>query len=95
MDLNESVEIKFVGKNNTILNVVSRGQFENVYKKKGWVLVNEDEKPVVKEQPLSEQPIEKIVEELKTTDEQEIKNLHTSKKKSTNVDKFNDKIIKE
>ena len=92
MDLNESVEIKFVGKTNTIFNVVSLAQFNNVYKKHGWVLVNEtkEEKPKVEDKP-----VEEVVEELKTTNEQEIKNINTMKKKANSVNKFNDNIIKE
>lgn len=90
MDLNESVEIKFVGKTNTVFNVVSLGQFENIYKKKGWVLVKE-----IKEEPKTEdKPTEEFVEELKTTNEQEIKNITTMKKKANSVNKFNDNILK-
>ena len=87
MDRNESVEIQFVGKTRSVFNVVSFEQFERIYKPKGWVLLNK-----VEEQPKKEQF---IVEELKTTDEQEIKNINTMKKKSTSVNTFNDKIIKE
>lgn len=117
MDINESVEIKFVGKNNTIFNVVSYGQFERVYKPKGWVLKDDsilkESKTKKKEQPikeatqeekkadvveelkLEEQPVEKIVEELKTTDETEIKNINNAKKKADVDVEFNDKIMKE
>lgn len=89
MDINESVKIKFVGKNNTIHNVVSFGQFEKVYKPKGWIL-NE----VQVEEP-KEKPVEKIIEELKTTNETEIKNITTAKKKASANVNFNDKIIKD
>ena len=101
MDINESVEIKFVGKNTTIFNVVSFAQFEKVYKPKGWVLKDNSVLDQVKEEKKEEvvdiikQPIEKVIEELKTTNENEIKNMNTAKKKAnTNVD-FNDKIMKE
>lgn len=105
MDINSSVEIKFVGQSRTIFNVVSYGQFLNVYKPKGWVLkdnsiVEEEPKKMTEEKQeevvnLEEKPVEKIVEELKTTDETVIKNLNTAKKKTTTSNKFNDKIIKE
>ena len=39
--------------------------------------------------------LNKVAEELKTTDEIEIKNINTMKKKSTKDNTFNDKIIKE
>lgn len=101
MDINESVEIKFVGKNNTIFNVVSYGQFERVYKPKGWVLKDNSVLDQVKEEKKEEvvdiinQPVEKIVEELKTTDETEIKNINKAKKKADVDVEFNDKIMKE
>ena len=102
MDINESVEIKFVGKNNTIFNVVSYGQFEKVYKPKGWVLKDNSVLDQVKEEEKKEevvdiinQPVEKIVEELKTTDETEIKNINKAKKKADVDVEFNDKIMKE
>ena len=40
MDKNQSVEIQFIGKKNTVFNVVSYDQFERIYKSKGWVLLN-------------------------------------------------------
>lgn len=87
MDKNLSVEIQYVGKKGTVYNVVSFEQFERVYKPKGWVLLNKVAEELKKEKS--------IVEELKTTDETEIKNINTMKKKSTKVNTFNDKIIKE
>ena len=85
---------------------ISYEQFKKVYEPKGWVLkdnsiVLEEEKDfkVVDNSPFEEvkvedKPVEKIVEELKTTDETEIKNIASIKKTSTEK-KFNDKIIKE
>lgn len=95
MDKNQSVEIKFVGKNRTILNVVSYEQFEKVYKPAGWVLVNNE---VIVDNSNKEidssKPEEVIVADLKTTNEHTIKNVESMKKASTEK-KFNDKIIKE
>ena len=87
MDKNLSVEIQYVGKKGTVYNVVSFEQFERVYKPKGWVLLNKVAEELKKEKS--------IVEELETTDETEIKNINTMKKKSTKDNTFNDKIIKE
>lgn len=105
MDKNQSVEIKFVGKTRTIFNVVSYEQFKKLYEPKGWVLkdnsivLEEKDFKVVDNSPFEEvkveaKPVEKIVEELKTTNETEIKNIASMKKNSTEK-KFNDKIIKE
>lgn len=95
MDKNQSVEIKFVGKNRTIFNVVSYEQFEKVYKPAGWVLGNNE---VIVDNSNKEidssKPEEVIVADLKTTDEQTIKKVESMKKASTEK-KFNDKIIKE
>lgn len=87
MDRNREVEIQYVGKRGTVYNVVSFEQFERIYKPKGWVLLNKVAEELKKE--------ESIAEELKTTDETEIKNINTMKKKSTKDNTFNDKIIKE
>lgn len=87
MDKNREVEIQYVGKRGTVYNVVSFEQFERIYKPKGWVLLNKVAEELKKEKS--------IVEELKTTDEIEIKNINTMKKKSTKDNTFNDKIIKE
>ena len=108
MDKNQSVEIKFVGKKNTVFNVVSYEQFERVYKPKGWILKDssalkeskqknekskqEEPKEEIK---LEDKSIEEIIEEIKTTDETEIKNIAEAKKKSTEGVEFNDKLIKE
>ena len=75
----DCLKIKKVGKENTVYNVVSREQFERVYKPAGWVL--------------DEPAIEFTVEEQKTTDETIIKNIEKAKK-CTNK-KFDDKLIKE
>lgn len=95
MDKNTSVEIQFVGEKRTILNVVSYEQFERVYKPKGWVLLNKIADETKKEEVISDKQVEEIVTNLNTTNEQEIKNINTMKKKVNSVNNFNDKIIKE
>ena len=61
----DCLKIKKVGKENTVYNVVSREQFERVYKTAGWVL---DEEVV------------ENTEEPKTTDETTIKNIEKAKR---------------
>ena len=61
----DCLKIKKVGKENTVYNVVSREQFERVYKPAGWVL---DEEVV------------ENTEEPKTTDKTTIKNIEKAKK---------------
>lgn len=95
MDKNQSVEIQFIGKKNTVFNVVSYDQFERIYKPKGWVLLNKVAEEPKKEESLVDKPTDEIVADLNIKNEQEIKNINATKKKSTTVDKFNDKIIKE
>ena len=80
---NESVSIKFVGKYNTIKNVVDRVTFEKVYKPKGWVL------------DTTAQPIEVTDFEVKTTDEATIKAINQKKRFEKMNKNFDDKIIKE
>ena len=75
----DCLKIKFVGKTNTIYNVVTKTQFEKLYKPKGWVL--------------DEPAIEITDFEVKTTDETTIKNIEKAKKVTNK--KFDDKIIKE
>lgn len=41
-----SVNIKFVGKKNVVHNVVDEAMFEKKYKPKGWVLADEQPKPI-------------------------------------------------
>lgn len=79
----DCLKIKKVGKENTVYNVVSREQFERVYKPAGWVL----------DEPAIEFTDYKIVEEPKTTDETIIKNIEKAKKVTNK--KFDDKLIKE
>ena len=95
----ESVKIKYVGKFNTIFNVVSKEMFENEYKSKGWVLASDevkttDEKAESEDNKKEQQEEVSKTDEVKTTDEQTIKNIETMKKNSIEK-KFNDKIIKE
>ena len=79
----DCLRIKKVGKENTVYNVVSREQFERVYKPAGWVL----------DESVIEFTDYKIVEEPKTTNETIIKNIEKAKKVTNK--KFDDKLIKE
>ena len=76
MNPNESVEIKFVGQKRTITNIVSREQFEKIYKPKGWVLskvvLEETEFKVVDN---SQAETKELVEAIKTTDETTIRKM--------------------
>lgn len=92
--VNQSVKIKFVGKKNTVFNIVSLNQFEKVYKPKGWVLVDVNQKQENNRQVDSSMKTEEIVEKLEIKDEQSVKNIETMKKNSKKQN-FDDKIIKE
>lgn len=82
---NESVNIKFVGKHNTVKNVVDKVTFEKIYKPKGWVIDTNN----------STSPIEIKDFQVKTTDETVIKNIEQKKKIEKTNNNFDDKIIKE
>lgn len=92
--VNQSVKIKFVGKKNTVFNVVSMNQFEKIYKPKGWVLADVSQKQKDDKQVNSSMKTEEIVEKLEIKNEQAIKNIETMKK-SSKKQNFDDKIIKE
>lgn len=92
--VNQSVKIKIVGKKNTVFNIVSLNQFEKVYKPKGWVLADVNQKQEDNRQVDSSMKTEEIVETLEIKDEQSVKNIETMKKNSKKQN-FDDKIIKE
>lgn len=92
--INQSVKIKFVGKENTIFNVVNMNLFEKVYKPKGWVLVDAKSKNEENSQIDGSMNTEELVEKLEIKDEQSVKNIQAMKKKSEKQN-FDDKIIKE
>lgn len=91
--INQSVKIKFVGKQNTVFNIVSLSQFEKIYKPKGWFL-DDGKKNRENSQVDSSLKTEEIVEKLEIKNEQTIKNLETMKN-SSQKQNFDDKIIKE
>lgn len=92
--VNQSVKIKFVGKKYTVFNMVSMNQFEKVYKPKGWILVESEQKKENNSQVNSSMKAEEIVEKLEIKNEQTIRNIETMKKNSKKQN-FDDKIIKE
>ena len=58
----DCLKIKKVGKEHTVYNVVSREQFERVYKPAGWVL---DEPAIVEEPKTTNETIIKNIEKAK------------------------------
>lgn len=72
-----SLKIKFVGKKNTVYNVVDEVSFEKKYKPRGWVLAEEQTKPVesvkVDEKEIVEKAIAEKKKEKKVFDDKIIK----------------------